>query len=92
MGFEKGLRTPLVSPEDADTDYAFYTDAERATVESLRGKAIVGTVSQVAERLHALAAKFELDENVINTWTHEPQARHDSYAMLAKEFGLSVAA
>ena len=91
VGFEKGLRTPLVSPEDADTDYAFYTDAERETIESLRGKAIVGTVSQVAERLHALAAKFELDEIVINTWTHDPQDRHNSYAMLAKEFGLRVA-
>ncbi len=91
VGFDKGLRTPLVSPEDADADYAFYTETERATIESLRGKAIVGTAPQVVERLHALAAKFELDEIVINTWTHDPQARHQSYALLAKEFDLTLA-
>ena len=88
VGFEKGLRTPLVSPEAADADYASYTDTERATIESLRGKAIVGTAPQVAGRLHELAKKFALDEIVINTWTHDPGARQYSYALLGKEFGL----
>ena len=92
VGFEKGLRTPLMSPEDAEANYALYTDAERATIESLRGKAIVGTASRVATRLQELAAKFALDEIVINTWTHDPQARHRSYVLLASEFGLSVPA
>ena len=91
VGFEKGLRTPLVSPDDAEAAYATYTDAERATIELLRAKAIVGTASQVAARLNELAAKFALDEIVINTWTHDPQARHRSYALLAKEFGLTPA-
>ena len=91
VGFEKGLRTPLMSPEDAEANYAFYTDAERATIESLRGRAIVGSASQVAARLSELFAKFSLDEIVINTWTYDPQARHWSYALLAGEFGLSVA-
>ena len=88
VGFEKGLRMPLVSPEDADAVFAGYTDAERATIESHRRKAIVGTASQVAERLKELAATLELDEIVINTWTHDPAARHRSYALLAEEFGL----
>ena len=90
VGFEKGLRTPLVSPEDAEDAFAGYTDAERATIESLRQKAIVGTPSQVAARLRALAANFELDEIVINTWTHDPAARYGSYALLAREFGLAL--
>ncbi|MEO8385097.1 MAG: LLM class flavin-dependent oxidoreductase [Betaproteobacteria bacterium] len=88
VGFEKGLRTPLVSPQDAEAAYSSYTDAERATIESLRGKAIVGTATQVATRLRALAEKFALDEIVINTWTHDPAARHRSYTLLASEFGL----
>ena len=90
IGFEKGLRTPLVSPDDAEAAYATYTDAERATIELLRTKAIVGTASQVALRLNELAAKFALDEIVINTWTFDPVARHRSYELLASEFGLSL--
>ena len=90
VGFEKGLRTPLVSPDDAQAAYATYSDAERATIELLRTKAIVGTASQVAARLNELATKFALDEIVINTWTHDPVARHRSYELLASEFGLSL--
>ena len=89
VGFEKGLRTPLVSPEDAELAYARYTDVERATVESLRTKAIVGTASQVAARINALASKFALDEIVVNTWTFDPVARRRSYELLANAFGLS---
>ncbi len=91
VGFEAGLRTPLVSPEVAEAAYACYTDAERATIDSLRAKAIVGTTSQVAERLRELSKKFALDEIVINTWTHDPEARLQSYALLANEFGLTRA-
>jgi len=90
IGFEKGLRTPLMSPADAEAAFAGYNDAERATIEALRRKAIVGTASQVAARLHELATKFALDEIVINTWTHDPAARHRSYELLAKEFGIGA--
>jgi luciferase family oxidoreductase group 1 len=83
VGFEKGLRTPLLSPEEAAA-YP-YTDAERAIIQRLREKAIVGTGAQVAARLRALAAKFALDEIVVNTWTHDPAARHRSYELLAAE-------
>ncbi len=89
VGFEKGLRTPLMSPDDAEAAYRSYTDAERTTIEALRSKAIVGTAPQVAARLKALSEKFALDEIVINTWTHDPSARHRSYELLAAEFRLS---
>jgi luciferase family oxidoreductase group 1 len=81
VGFEKGLRMPLVSPEEAAA-YP-YTEAERAMIERLRGIAVVGTGAQVADKLHALARRLELDEIVINTWTFDPQARRHSYALLA---------
>ena len=89
IGFEKGLRTPLVSPFEAASAFAGYTAAERATIETLRGKATAGSASQVAARLKELAAKFSLDEIVINTWTHDPVARLRSYQLLAAEFGLA---
>ncbi len=89
IGFEKGLRTPLVTPEAADAAYAGYGAAERATIDALRSKAIVGSGAQVAARLRELAATFALDEIVVNTWTHDPLARQRSYALIAAEFGIS---
>jgi hypothetical protein len=42
--------------------------------------------------LRALAASFGLAEIVVNTWAHEPAVRRYSYALLAREFDLAVAA
>ena len=88
IGFEKGLRTPLVSPEDAVVAYRGYASTERATIDTLRGKATVGSVAQVGARLRELAASFSLDEIVVNTWTFDPAARIRSYELLAVEFGM----
>jgi len=86
VGFEKGLRNPLVSPERALAHP--YTEDERALIERLRRKAFVGTAEQVAAGLTALARRLELDELVVNTWTFDPAARHRSYELLAAAFGL----
>ena len=86
VGFEKGLREPLVTPEFADA-YP-YTEGERATIEALRRRAIVGTGEQVAARLSELARRFGLDELVVVTWTHDPAARHRSYELLARAAAL----
>ena len=85
-GFEQGIRNPLLAPEDAAAHP--YTDAERATIEALRRKAIVGTADQVATRLRDLAAQLALDELVVVTWTHDYAAREKSYALLAEAFAL----
>ena len=89
VGFEQGLRKPLVTPDYA-AEYP-YTQAERATIESLRHKAMVGTGEAVAGRLTELAQRLQLDELVVVTWTHDPQARHRSYELLARAFGLTAA-
>ena len=86
IGFEKGLREPLVSPEEAAQHP--YTPAERERIEALRRKAFVGTGAQVAARLREEAARLALDELVIVTWTFDPQARQRSYALLAEAFAL----
>ena len=81
IGFEQGLRTPLVTPEEAD---AFvYSDAQRATIEKLRQRAIVGTADRVAARLEELARQLALDELVVVTWTHDLAARMRSYELLS---------
>jgi luciferase family oxidoreductase group 1 len=89
VGFEQGLRHPLLPP-DAAAAHA-YTAAERAIVEALRRKAIVGTAEQVATQLRELAGRLALDELVIVTWTFDPAPRHRSYELLAREFDLPAA-
>jgi luciferase family oxidoreductase group 1 len=86
VGFEQGIRNPLVSPEEAST--FVYSEAERATIAAMRSKAFVGTGEQVAAQLDALAKRLDLDELVIVTWTHDPAPRHRSYELLAEAFGL----
>ena len=86
IGFEKGVRNALVSPEQAAAHP--YTESERARIDELRGKAFVGTAEHVATSLSALARRLELDELVINTWTYDPTARRHSYELLAGAFAL----
>lgn len=80
-GFDKGLRSALVSPETAAAHP--YTDAEQVMIQKLRERALVGSGAQVAEKLRALAQHLALDEIVINTWTFDPAARQRSYSVLA---------
>jgi luciferase family oxidoreductase group 1 len=87
IGFEKNIRLPLVDPDEAKA-YP-YTPAERASIAALRDQALVGTAEQVKERLDRLAARLELDELVINTWTFDSAARHRSYKLLAEAYQLS---
>jgi luciferase family oxidoreductase group 1 len=86
VGFEHGVREALVTPEAAGAHP--YSGAERAIVDALRRRAIVGTADAVAARLAELAAGLELDELVVVTWTYDPQPRHRSYELLAQAFGL----
>jgi luciferase family oxidoreductase group 1 len=87
IGFERGIRNPLVAPEEAAA-YS-YNDTERATIDALRRKALIGTAEQVASRLRELSTRLELNELVIVTWTYDPAPRHRSYELLAQAFGLS---
>jgi luciferase family oxidoreductase group 1 len=87
IGFERGLRLPLVSPEEAAA--VVYDAADQARIAALRQRAMVGTGEQVASRLRQLGAQLGLDEIVINTWTYDPAARRHSYALLAQAFQLA---
>ncbi len=89
VGFEQGVRNPLVSPEQAAAHR--YTPAEHALIEALRRKAFVGSADQVATRLSDEAKRLDLDELVIVTWTFDPDARRHSYALLADAFALERA-
>ncbi|MDB5798980.1 MAG: N5,N10-methylene tetrahydromethanopterin reductase [Paucimonas sp.] len=86
LGFEQGLRWPLAAPEDVDRQD--FNTAERASMEAVRAKAMVGTGEQVLERISTVARELALDEIVINTWAYDPQVRRHSYALIARAAGM----
>jgi luciferase family oxidoreductase group 1 len=84
---DRGIYLPLDPPEVA---MAYeYSAAEAARIEELRRTAFVGAASEVAGRINELAGRVGVDELAIVTWAHDEQARHDSYRLLAREFGLA---
>jgi luciferase family oxidoreductase group 1 len=66
-----------------------YTPEDMPTINAMRERAFVGTAAQVGQQLRTLAASLSLSELVVNTWAHDTTVRRHSYALLAREFGLS---
>ena len=54
-----------------------------------RRRWIAGSPRTVRRGLEALAEEYGADEVMIVTITHDPAARRESYALIAREFGLS---
>lgn len=86
MDRNTGRLGPLLPPDEAVRPWS---PAEEAQLEALQASALVGSGAQVASGLRRLAAAHEVDELVVITWAHDPQARRRSYALLAQEFGLA---
>jgi luciferase family oxidoreductase group 1 len=82
-----GRLGPLLPPDEAVRDYS---PAEQLALDRLKNHAIVGSASTVGRRLRQLAQALEVDEVVIITWTHDPQAQHRSCELLAREFSLAA--
>ena len=76
---------PMLPPEQADRDYS---PAERMALDAMKANAFVGSADTVATQLSAMAARLELEELAIITWTFDAQAQAHSYELLAQEFNL----
>lgn len=83
----RGLYIALPSPEEA-AQFDF-SDAEKAQIERSLQRNFIGSAKQVAQCLRALAQSLQLDEIAITTAVYDPAVRTNSYALLAREFGLS---
>jgi luciferase family oxidoreductase group 1 len=86
---QRGVFGPLRAPDEVAAQG--FAPADEPTLQAMRKRAFVGTAAQVGAKLRALAAAFELDELVINTWAHDPAVRRRSYALLAQQFELRAA-
>jgi len=83
---DRGQFIALPSPEDAASFEM--SDIERANIARVKERALSGTAADVASRLHALAGQMGVAEMAITTTAYDPQARRDSYTLLAREFAL----
>jgi luciferase family oxidoreductase group 1 len=83
---DRGQLVALPSPEDAAA--VDLSEVERARIERMRERAFIGTAAEVGARIRDEAATLGADELVLVTWSHDPEARRRSYALLAAEFGL----
>jgi luciferase family oxidoreductase group 1 len=72
----------ILPPEQAVRDYSV---GEQRALAELKDNALVGNAKQVADKLRALAARLQIEEVVVITWTHDPAAQARSYELLAQE-------
>ncbi|HZT77529.1 MAG TPA: LLM class flavin-dependent oxidoreductase [Vicinamibacterales bacterium] len=90
MAFAKmlqGQSIPVPPVDDAVQFLAANGSAADALVRHRRW--IVGTPSTVRAGIEALADEYGADEVMIVTITYDHRARRQSYALIAREFGLS---
>ncbi|HUP21709.1 MAG TPA: LLM class flavin-dependent oxidoreductase [Thermoanaerobaculia bacterium] len=85
----RGQAGPIPSVEEA---LAFpYTDGELELRDRLMRRAFVGSPQRVRARIEDFVAEHHLDEVILLTITHDPDARRRSYELVAAEFGLAEA-
>ncbi len=78
---------PFPSPEEAQA-YP-YTPQDRVMLRAIAARGVTGTPSQVRAGLEKMAAAYGADEVIVLTITHDFAARLESYALIAKAFGLA---
>jgi luciferase family oxidoreductase group 1 len=80
----RGNPGPFPSVEEA-TNYD-YSEGELRIIAENQNRRVVGTATQVKEKLLSLAEQFKADELMLVTITHDPEARRRSYELLASEW------
>ncbi|WP_339097516.1 LLM class flavin-dependent oxidoreductase [Deinococcus sp. VB142] len=80
LGILTGQRSPLLAPAEAAEQLA----AQGANPASLLKKVVRGTPQQVWTDLQELAQRTGADELMVTTHVHDPQARQESYRLLAR--------
>ncbi|MEN9887970.1 MAG: Limonene 1,2-monooxygenase [Pseudomonadota bacterium] len=84
-----GRLGPLLPPQQAVRAYSV---AEQLALDRLRAQSLVGSAETVSAKLRALARELAVDELVVITWTHDPDAQRHSYALLAQAMALQTLA
>jgi len=83
----QGRPGPFPSLEEA-LDYPFEDDQE-TMLAKMRRRAVIGNPCQVGARLEEMSEEFGVDEFVVLTICHDPEARKRSYELVAEALDLS---
>lgn len=86
--FLRGRNLPF--PSDETVEAATYSPMEQMAIAMRRQYAIIGTASQVLDRLHKLQRETQADELTLVTIPSDPKARLASYALIAEASGLTA--
>jgi luciferase family oxidoreductase group 1 len=84
---DRGIFAPLEPPAVAAAHP--YTQAEAGLLAQYQANALIGTGSQVAERIAALQRQLNVQEIAVVTWAYEEAVRQQSYRLLAEAAGLA---
>jgi luciferase family oxidoreductase group 1 len=79
---DRGIFAPLEPPAAALAHPLTRAEQERMT--QLRAGALVGTGTQVAERIAALGSELSVQEVAVVSWAYDEAVRHNSYRLLAE--------
>lgn len=80
----RGQYVALPSPQDAEQ--FDFSAAEKDRINLSLQRNFIGSATQVADRLRALAQELSLDEIAITTAVYDPAVRTKSYELIAKAF------
>jgi luciferase family oxidoreductase group 1 len=83
---DQGIFAPL--PSVAEAEAHGYSDQERAHVDRLAARALIGAPEQVKAKLKALATELGAAEIALLSPCHDAAARQRSYRLLAQAFDL----
>jgi luciferase family oxidoreductase group 1 len=87
LRMERGQSGPV--PTVAEAEAYPYSDVERARLDTILSGMVIGAPEMVQRRLTQMAAAHGVDELVLVTICHDPEARRRSYTLIAETFGLS---
>ncbi|HWB75977.1 MAG TPA: LLM class flavin-dependent oxidoreductase [Nannocystaceae bacterium] len=76
---------PGAVPPPIDDIDAYWTEIEKAQASHMLARAIVGEAAAVRERLALFAESTGADELIVVTTTHDPEARRESYELIAPQ-------
>lgn len=84
LNIEKGISSPLVSPEEALSQA--YSEMDKMRIQENRKRILVGSTKDVAEILRYNEEKYGIHEAMIVGINYSRTARLNTYQSLAKEF------
>ncbi|WP_406198774.1 LLM class flavin-dependent oxidoreductase [Kitasatospora sp. NBC_01560] len=87
LRLRRGNPGPIPTPEEAES-YP-YSPLEADFVDDLLGNVVLGSPGEVADGLESLRKRTGVDELMVTSHIHGHEARHRSYELIARAYGLT---